>query len=52
VIDFTATWCPPCRTIAPIFADMAKKFPNVVFLKVDVDEMKVVELSNTLCRFS
>ncbi|KAF8715855.1 hypothetical protein HU200_026809 [Digitaria exilis] len=40
VIDFTASWCPPCRMMAPIFADMAKKNPNVVFLKVDVDELK------------
>jgi len=38
--------------IAPVFAELAKKNPGVVFLKVDVDEMKVVELSNTLCRFS
>jgi hypothetical protein len=30
--------------MAPIFTDMAKKNPNVVFLKVDVDELKVVEL--------
>lgn len=42
MIDFTASWCPPCRTIAPIFADMAKKNSNVVFLKVDVDEMKAI----------
>ncbi|RCV17021.1 hypothetical protein SETIT_3G185400v2 [Setaria italica] len=42
VIDFTASWCPPCRTIAPIFAEMAKKNSNVVFLKVDVDEMKAI----------
>jgi len=38
--------------IAPVFAELAKKHPSVVFLKVDVDEMKVVELSNTLFRFS
>ncbi|KAK1698116.1 hypothetical protein QYE76_014813 [Lolium multiflorum] len=42
VIDFTASWCPPCRIIAPIFADLARKFPHVAFLKVDVDELKPI----------
>ncbi|KAG2626484.1 hypothetical protein PVAP13_3KG362800 [Panicum virgatum] len=42
LIDFTASWCGPCRIMAPIFTDMAKKNPNVVFLKVDVDEMKAI----------
>ncbi|XP_074569851.1 thioredoxin H5-like [Curcuma longa] len=42
VVDFTASWCPPCRIIAPIFAELAKKFTNAVFLKVDVDELKTV----------
>merc|ERR1712232_135711 len=39
VIDFTATWCPPCRMIGPIFAKMADENPDVAFVKVDVDEM-------------
>ncbi|KAG7599610.1 Thioredoxin-like superfamily [Arabidopsis suecica] len=42
VIDFTASWCPPCRFIAPVFADMAKKFTNVYFFKIDVDELQAV----------
>jgi thioredoxin 1 len=42
VIDFTATWCPPCRFIAPVFADLAKKHLDVVFFKVDVDELNTV----------
>ncbi|PWA28850.1 hypothetical protein CCH79_00012874, partial [Gambusia affinis] len=40
VVDFTATWCPPCQMIGPIFVKMAEDPANnnVIFLKVDVDD--------------
>jgi len=38
VADYFATWCGPCRGIAPAFADMSTRYPKAVFLKVDVDQ--------------
>lgn len=38
VIDFTASWCGPCKMIAPLFKELSDSIADVVFLKVDVDE--------------
>lgn len=38
VIDFFATWCGPCKTIAPRVEELSKEMEDVVFLSVDVDE--------------
>ncbi|KAI7882731.1 thioredoxin-like protein [Lichtheimia hyalospora FSU 10163] len=39
VIDFHATWCGPCKLIAPKFKAFALEHSDVVFAKVDVDEV-------------
>ncbi|KAJ8614034.1 hypothetical protein CTAYLR_009611 [Chrysophaeum taylorii] len=39
VIDFSATWCGPCKMIGPAFASLAQQMPEVGFVKVDVDEV-------------
>ena len=41
VVDFTATWCGPCKMIAPYYEELSGQFPSVVFLKVDVDAAEV-----------
>ncbi|KAG1368813.1 thioredoxin H2-2 [Cocos nucifera] len=42
VIDFSASWCGPCRFIEPAFKAMAAKYADVVFVKIDVDELSEV----------
>jgi len=42
VVDFFAAWCGPCKVIAPRVEQFAKKYENVEFYKVDVDEVTEV----------
>lgn len=40
-VKFTATWCGPCKTIAPVFSELCATHghDDCAFLVVDVDEM-------------
>ena len=39
VVDFNATWCGPCRMLAPVLEEISEKYADKVsFYSVDVDE--------------
>lgn len=45
VIDFWASWCTPCRIIAPMIEELAKRYHGrVVFAKLNVDENRITAM--------
>eukprot|EP00744_Colponema_vietnamica_P006133 GILI01008929.1.p1 GENE.GILI01008929.1~~GILI01008929.1.p1 ORF type:complete len:153 (+),score=53.19 GILI01008929.1:56-460(+) len=43
---FTATWCPPCRMIAPVYEKLSTQYTQAEFLKIDVDEHEDLAAQN------
>ncbi|RWW53862.1 hypothetical protein BHE74_00039599 [Ensete ventricosum] len=41
VANFSASWCGPCRMIAPLYKELSEKYPSLMFLTIDVDELMV-----------
>ncbi|KAI8597690.1 thioredoxin-like protein [Dissophora ornata] len=39
IVDFHASWCGPCKVIAPKYEEFSKENPEVEFIKVDVDDL-------------
>ncbi|KAM1038431.1 hypothetical protein FF1_033118 [Malus domestica] len=39
IANFSATWCGPCKMIAPLYRELSEQYPSLMFLVVDVDEL-------------
>jgi len=42
MVHFSAYWCVPSIAMDPFFEELASTYQDVLFLKVDVDEVKVI----------
>ena len=41
VVDFTATWCGPCRVVAPLIDQLAEEYEGrAKVVKIDLDQNK------------
>lgn len=38
LVDYYATWCGPCKILIPKLEEIEKNYPNITFVKVNVDE--------------
>jgi thioredoxin 1 len=43
LIDFYASWCPPCRQLSPLVEEIAQEYSGkIVVYKIDTDKEKIL----------
>ncbi|KAG7569961.1 Thioredoxin domain [Arabidopsis thaliana x Arabidopsis arenosa] len=39
VVNFKASWCLPCKKLAPIYQELASTYTSMIFVTIDVEEL-------------
>lgn len=48
LVDFFASWCPPCKALGPIVEEFAKENENIKVLKINVDDEQKLAIENNV----